>query len=307
MTYSLNVLWATGRDYKIDWEITWICELLKSIDIPYVIENVRSMNHIVSNALIVVNHNIPYVEYLYQYEQKGIPFGLIHLSDEYMKDSIIPYNFNTCQFVFRNYYYEALENHPKVIHFALGYKYNFWNDYKGISPEQITYNHRDYTWSFAGGMRDNRKHAISLFTKEIESHCVVIEKGNSFNDRQTGLDTNEYRSLMLNSKCVLAPIGNWSIDSFRLYEAFECGAIPVTLKNNDTHICKPSYWEKLLNELPPFIMEDTWEKNISVVKMLLEQPETYELKRKACIDFWKRYKLRLSHLFKEKILDTLLR
>lgn len=290
----LRVLWATGRDYKIDWEISWIRELLDKANISYTIENVTAMNHIVSNALIVVNHNIPYVAYLYQYEQYGLPFGLIHLSDEYMKDDLRPYDFKMCQFVFRNYYYEILENHPKVKHFALGYKYEFWNNYSQASPLDKTHSQRKYAWSFAGGMRDNRKNAITLFKDTIEPNNIVIEQGNSFNDRQTGLDTIEYRNLMLNSKFVLAPIGNMSIDSFRLYEALECGAIPITIKNNTTHISYPSYWHKLFNEEPPFIMEDTWEENINRIKELLANDELYEQKRLECIHFWNRYKEKLT-------------
>ncbi len=83
----LTVLWATGIDYNVDWESSWVMELLEGVD--YTIRNVTMMNDIVPNALIVVNHNIMYVQYLQQYQNAGIPFGLIHVS---MSGSMMTFN-----------------------------------------------------------------------------------------------------------------------------------------------------------------------------------------------------------------------
>ena len=296
----LHVLWATGRDYKIDWEVSWIRELLDKANISYTIENVSAMNHIVPNALIVVNHNIPYVAYLYQYEQQGKPFGLIHLSDEYMKDDLRAYDFKMCQFVFRNYYNDNLEKHPKVKHFALGYKYQFWKDYTGLPSSKCK--ERSYDWSFAGGKRDNRKETLEYFEKDkTHNYRVVIEEGNSFNDPRTGLTTAEYRELMLSSKFVLSPIGNASVDCFRVYEALECGSIPMCLANSKLQPYLPSYWHKLFGEEPPFLYGQTCEEYKLKMDKLLTDQEAYEQKRLECIEFWNKYKQQLSELIKNKI------
>ena len=63
--------------------------------------------------------------YLYQYEKYDIPFGVIHLSDEWLGDDIHYYNFKNCKFVFRNWYHES-KKHEKVVFFPLGYKPEFW-------------------------------------------------------------------------------------------------------------------------------------------------------------------------------------
>jgi len=287
----LTVLWATARHHAIDWEVSWLSELLG--ETPFVINDVTRMDQVVENALIVVNHNIPYVAYLAQYEARGLSFGLVHLSDEYMTDDIRPYEFASCKFVFRNCYRASLEHHPKVTQFALGYKYGFWENASAICNEP-----RPHAWSFAGGMRDNRRSCINLF-KEIEPHELVIETGNSFNAPATGLPTDKYRELMLKSKFVLSPTGNVSVDCFRLYEALECGCVPIALPNTEFQPYEPSYWHKLFGEEPPFVCERTWELNLARVKKLLADPEEYERVRMKCVEFWVRYKARLSMSLQE--------
>jgi len=294
----LTVLWATARHHAIDWEVSWISELLG--DTLFVIRDVTRMDQIVPNALIVVNHNIPYAAYLAQYEALGFPFGLVHLSDEYMTDDVSPYDFACCKFVFRNCYRATLENHPKVTQFALGYKYGFWNDASARIMRECGGECRPLAWSFAGGMRDNRRTCIECF-KEIEPHKLVIETGNSFNAPLTGLPTDAYCELMLLSKLVLSPTGNVSVDCFRLYEALECGCVPIALPNTKFQPYEPSYWHKLFGEEPPFVCERTWELNLARVQKLLAEPEEYERVRVKCADFWVRYKRITSARLQEAI------
>jgi hypothetical protein len=293
---TLNIIWATGRDYKIDWESTWIMELLGSI--PYKIENLRSMNQIVPNALVVFNHNIPYTQYLSQYEINNIPFSLIHLSDEYINDLIHVYNFKMCKSILRNCYRKECEN--KVIHFPLGYKYNLWENTDNKIAFTKTCNNREYDWSFAGGMRDNRKETIDIFKTNILNHKVIIETGNSFNNPLTGLNTTCYRELMLNSKFVLCPEGNASVDCFRVYESLECGAIPIVIdKNKFQWFDNGSYWKHIFNvdQEPPFIMGSTVVDNLQQVQELLQDLEKLEEKRKECYNFWINYKNNLKNIF----------
>lgn len=293
---TLKLIWATGKDYKLDWESSWIMELLG--DIPYEIENLRYMNQVIPNALIVFNHNIPYIQYLQQYEMNNIPFSLIHLSDEYIKDPIPIYDFKMCKFILRNCYRKDCED--KVIHFPLGYKYDFWENTDTTVSLRKTIDMREYDWSFAGGMRDNRKHTIELFKTNIVNHNLVIETGNSFNNPITGLNTREYRELMLNSKFVLCPEGNVSVDCFRVYEALECGSIPIVFdKNKFQWFDTGSYWKHIFDSdsEPPFIMAPTMTENLKTVKILLENPVELEKKRKECYEFWINYKNKFKSKF----------
>jgi len=299
----LKIVWATGRHYKNDWEYSWICELFKDIPVEFV--NLTNMADIYENAIIVFNHDIPYIEYIVRYERFKIPFGLIHLSDEYTRDPIQVYDLTMCKFVLRNCYRLECAQHPKVLQFPLGYKKHFWeggNRQDGFTRSIAT---REYVWSFAGGMRENRKHAMELFEKiPYHKHKVVIETGNSFSVPVSGLLTEDYRNLMLQSIFVLCPEGNVSVDCFRVYEALECGCIPIVLKRNSFQwFPDSSYWKVITHSTtePPFVMEESMEENKTVMLHLLEDPEQLEERRVACWMFWQETKKRLQETIRKKI------
>jgi hypothetical protein len=306
----LSVIWATGTDFKVDWESSWILDLLDGID--FTIRNVAHINDIVPNALIVMNHNIPYGQYLRAYENARVPFGLIHLSDEYINDDIGPYSFQMCMFVFRNYYRaipEGLRN--KVTFFGLGYKYGFWNGVSAEERQQMQCKRasvRELVWSFAGGMRSNRESSFKEITK-ITPNKVVTEHGNSFNNVRTGLCTKDYRELMCNSKFVLCPVGNVSVDCFRVYEALECGAIPIALRKNsfqDTGVS--SYWNTLMSYEPSFVMAESMDCNAQTVMKLLADVNSAELIdsiQQQCIAEWDTYKKELRLKLKNAVVQNL--
>lgn len=281
---TIQIVWATGREHILDWEYTWICELFKDIPVQFV--TLTNLRNIYRNAIIVFNHDIPYIQYISQYEALNIPFGLIHLSDEYINDPVHIYDFSNCKFVLRNYYRKEYKNNPKILQFPLGYKNRLWENDEPLNGLNRTIQDRNYTWSFAGGMRKNRESAITLFTDNLSNHKLVIEKGNSFNHVITGLNTQDYRNLMLNSKFVLCPDGNVSVDSFRIYEALECGAIPIVLRRNKFQwIEDSSYWKVITyaNEEPPFVMNNTMEENLVEIQNLLENMDLLR-KTKSVLD-----------------------
>ena len=281
----LDIIWATGRDCRVDWEFSWIVELLRGIPL-----RIHPPDRLIPNALIVFNHNVNYLPYLQLYETNQVPFTLIHLSDEYKTDNISPYYFKMCKGVFRNCYRSDCT--PPAIHFPLGYKYDFWKNGIPITALQRSIEQRSLVWSFAGGMRPNRKDTVALF-QTLQPHRIVIEEGNSFNDVKTGLGTEEYRNLMLDSIFVLCPEGNVSVDCFRVYEALECGCIPIVFsKNRFQWFEEGSYWKHImqLEEEPPFVMALTMEENLAMVKTLLENKEQLEEQRRKCWLGWQEYK-----------------
>ncbi len=314
MKKTLNVLWATGIDYNVDWESSWIKELLEGVD--YTIRNVTMMNDIVPNALIVVNHNILYVQYLQQYQNACIPFGLVHVSDEWLNDDLQPYYFSMCKFVYRNYYkYLPIDLQSKVTPMALGYKYGFWNgidvDAK-VQKMRKPVNERTYVWSFAGAVRDNRVSALQAMERQdIHPHKVVVEQGNSFNSVQTGLGTPEYRDLMCDSIFVLCPIGNWNIDSFRIYEALECGAIPIAIMKNADQNSEHSYLQTLLSNVSndvhvPCVLGTTMEENAATVQRLVAgDVSVIQSMQDDCLAMWVAYKRNLRAKLFESVSSLL--
>lgn len=285
---KLQVLWCTANGVENDWEVDYIKELLDATKVPYDIRSVKCMEDVVPNALIVINHSINYIGYLVQYERMRIPFGVIHLSDEWFHDCTDFYNFSMCKFAYRNYYHESFEApYPNLRYLALGYKYGFWEGHQSV--ERITVYQRKYVWSFAGAPRsEERKATIELF-KRVGPHLIHWEMGNSFNAPTTGLSTEAYRDLLLNTTFGLCPIGNSpSGDSFRVTEVLECGGIPIVCAYPNSK--GESYWKCMFGEEPPFVIGNTWDDCVKKVEQLVGKPQETERMRLACYTFWTNYK-----------------
>jgi len=77
-------------------------------------------------------------------------------------------------------------------------------------------------WLFLGQINHQKR-------KEMRDEVYSIPKGMIYDTGgfSRGLERSEYLSLMSRSKVVLCPRGNVSLDSFRIYEALECGSIPI--------------------------------------------------------------------------------
>lgn len=102
------------------------------------------------------------------------------------------------------------------------------------------------------------------------------------------LSTEAYRDMLLNSIFALCPKGWWNLDSFRIYEALECGAIPIVEKE------PLDYFSEFYGP-HPFLTVANWEEAPALVKNLIDHPEELEQKQKDCYKWWTAYKTKLKH------------
>ena len=289
----IHVIWATPTPMNEDWESDWIHELFENV------ENVEwhTDNHLtlspMKNAVIVYNIKDSdrlqkIVNYLHAYEDARIPYGLIHLSDEFYNTYYAMYQYPHCKFVYRNYWHKDLTL-PNVRFFALGYKRGFCM--------KTGDTHRDgpsFTWCFAGNMKTRhpeRQNGLERFKERVPNGYIVLEEGDRFSNRVTGLDTSKYRQMLENSIFAFCPPGNVNIDSFRICEAMECGTIPVVLSKT---IGQDTYWTSLFetNTLP-FVCEPTWDACIDKMNQLLAD-DSWKLVSKQVNEFWAAYKNRMK-------------
>jgi hypothetical protein len=124
----------------------------------------------------------------------------------------------------------------------------------------------------------------------------------------------------------LCPYGHVNNDTFRIYESFEAGCIPIALKNSPLGLnIIPSYWHAVFNLqqnnniLPwlveagdniwrveghicelPFVCEDTWEECLSKVNYII-QNNLLEETQHNCRVFWTKWKEYWKLLFKNNI------
>jgi GR25 family glycosyltransferase involved in LPS biosynthesis len=147
-------------------------------------------------------------------EKQNIPFHVLHLSDEFGKDSLSFYNLSMCKTIIRNYP-RALPRIPHLYVLPLGYHYR--------SENKKTWEEREFMWSFHGTDWFDRSMQLEPL-RTVEPHSCRFQP--DWN-HSTMTPKEEYLSILGNSKFCPILRGN-HVETFRLYEALEAGALPIT-------------------------------------------------------------------------------
>lgn len=288
----MNLVWRIRPDGLF--ETQWIRELMALGGIDY--EEVFDLDGttVVPRAVVVFNHSVDYEAYFAKYEAAGVPYGAIHLSDETLADSTQFYGHKSCLFVFRNYHHPVVAaKHNHVVPFGLGYKSGFAvaDADANTGPDG---SQRYYNWSFAGNIHTPERMACITPLVQMTPYKVHTTQG-GFN-AAGGLGTAEYRALMDDSKFVICPIGQGNIDSFRVYEALEAGAIPVVLASTPIQPYQPSYWHAMFpwmrepNTTIPMVIHHNWDEAAKTIREILQNKETYVNLQKQTVAFWQNAK-----------------
>lgn len=282
----IHLVWRIRPDGLF--ETQWIRELLAKGGIEHDEVFDFEGTYIQPRSIVVFNHCVDYEAYFQKYEDAGIKYGAIHLSDETLGDTTNFYGHKNCIFVYRNYHHPIVSaKYPHVVTFGLGYKSGFTKvDNIPTGPT------RYYTWSFAGNIHTPERMACVKPMLSMVPHRIHTTSG-GFN-AIGGLPTEEYRALMDDSKFVMCPIGQGNVDSFRVYEALEAGAIPVVIAETPMQPYKPSYWHVIFPwmqaKVIPMIIHRNWEEAAKTMRDIVQNKEAYEQLQKHVVDFWENAK-----------------
>lgn len=139
---------------------------------------------------------------------------------------------------------------------------------------------RDLDWSFSGQSNHESRQSLVSKLENMENGELNVSGGFA-----QGLEHKPYYDIMLRSKVVLAPRGNISPDSFRFYEAIECGAIPIAENK--------AFWYVLFGDNLPFpIVEDgNWNDIDLLIKGCVED---YDTMSKSIQSWWKDYNVEME-------------
>lgn len=131
---------------------------------------------------------------------------------------------------------------------------------------------KKYLWSFVGQVQNPSRQACIEVLKGLPDGFLHI--ADSFGGVENGIEYQEYLDIMCQSKFVICPAGSMCVDSFRLYEAMECKAIPITEKHAPRDKSSFNYWDDVhldnqlilvdyWNELYNFMDKGAWSVNHS--------------------------------------------
>jgi GR25 family glycosyltransferase involved in LPS biosynthesis len=268
------------------YEAEWLKHVLGP-DVPLNIEHVELSDTPPTDTPIVFfqkNHIPQYTELLQKWNNSGCAFYLLHLSDEYLNDDVSVYSLPMCKGVIRMYERPGLPSSEKVMVIPLGYHFTIEGGSENPAEKTPRLPFRSTRWSFMGTAWQNRKQMLEPFNKIQPNRTIYADSWESAQKIQR----KEYLAVLLDSYFVPCPIGN-NAETFRIYEALECGCIPLYVKNGDNDLLSKRLMEEI-GVLP----SANWSEAASLAEHLLENIQMLENYRTVVLNRWLAYKKRVA-------------
>jgi hypothetical protein len=266
----LTLIW---QDTPRDCESDWIAEIFAPIAGDIVYDGKYS---VVLDSCLLVDSYLHARPRDYYRNFRGKNAWLLHLSDETYEGGYDLYeNFRG---VFRTYW-SAVFNPQRVMQIPLGYSAKV----RSKAP-LLASTARKYLWCFMGGANiSSRPEMIRAFEVLEPAFLHATDRGNV-----SRIGKEHYVSILRDSVFVPSPMGNTNLDCFRVYEALECGSIPLLEKR-----FRFDYFRHLLgpHPLPTFT---NWDKAAQFVRWMQEHPVEMDHLATECSQWWCEYKRHLS-------------
>ena len=255
----------------------WIYELLKKIDYK-VIDNEKDLEK--GDKLIIVDSSIEEKKELYKkLKILSSKIFLIHLGDEtgiYDHSQV----YKNCDYIWRAFCFGKYFNNDKIKCIPIGYK-------TGIKY-RLKQNRR-YRWAFTGTPHKTSRHDLLFQFSEIEP--FFCHKTQKFDVKI--ISANEMSEVLSSTEFLPCPNGFFHPETYRLYEALECGCIPIV---EDAY----KYYDRLFPK-NPFIKINKW----ADAKLIIKSWKTNEIlkKREECKVWWDNKKKDIQDFIKNKIIN----
>ena len=262
--------------YHKDYSDRWIYKILNKIEFE-VIQSEKDLKS--EDILIIVDSSIEKKEKLYT--KLGLicsKMFLIHLGDEsgVYDSSLIYSKFN---YVWRTFYSNRYFNSKKVSCLPIGYKSGT------LFRKEVV--ERKYKWAFLGSPHKSSRHDLLFQLSDIEP--TFSHKTKKFNEKI--IEVGKMSEILTSTQFIPCPNGFVHPETYRLYEALECGCIPIV---ENTY----KYYDRLFPG-NPFLKVDRWIEARSVIREWKEGQ--IKQKREECITWWRQYKNQLQEFMMNKI------
>jgi hypothetical protein len=322
MTKKINLIWWKFEP-DLSYEYDWLKVLLSDFEVNQIVDLEGKVY--LDNAIVVVNLSQAFFaewgarqqyrrdlqqfrSYAETFKKLGMRVGLFHLGDEFYKESTDFYK--DFEFVFRQHYREEdLKKYQNCHYLPLGYKSGFCDELVSQPIHQ-----REYLWSFAGQLKESRYEMIKCAEQIPGGKSHITAQWNDPN----GLTTKAYAALLSNTKISLCPMGNYSVDCFRIYESLEAGAIPLVeakaLHQSMAVFLKPKfmvrygtwnqrfwlrnwrYWERTFQSEFPCPLIYDWKNVEALINSIDVETSSEKIQR-----WWQDYKRSLTQLVQSTI------
>ena len=264
-------------------ELPWIEEIFGDL----IAEHVFDGNHeVVLDNAILFDSFIKRVPDDYYRKFEGKNAFLVHFLDETYEGGYERYEH--FRGVVRIFWSTAF-NPRKVLILPEGYKNPPKPQFKAFKLAS----QRKYLWSFDGELRKSSRLDAVKALRHIEPH-FLRDTGPTYG-KPTLSFKPEYQEVLTDSAFAPAPMGNVTLETFRMYEALELGSIPLI----ETRRAYP-YFEHLLGShpLPSF---HRWSDATAFVERYARDPAALDGLQQSCLAWWVDFKVGLSRRVREFI------
>ena len=254
----------------------WIYEILNKIQFK-VVQSEKDLES--EDILIVIDSSVEKKIELYTKLQAICrKMFLIHLGDESgaYNLSLIYNKFN---FVWRGFCSNRYFNNSKVSCLPIGYKSGIFFK-KEVSE-------RKYKWAFIGTAHKSSRHDLLFQLSGIEPS--FFHKTKKFNEKIIEVDMMS--AILSSTEFIPSPNGFVHPETYRVYEALECGCIPIVENAY-------KYYDRLFPN-NPLLKVDKWIEAKHVIKEWGNKQ--IKQKREECKTWWNQYKNQLQEFIKIKI------
>ena len=247
----------------------WVHEILNKIQFK-VVQSEKDLES--EDILIVIDSSVEKkIEFYTKLQAICQKMFLIHLGDESgaYNLSLIYNKFN---FVWRSFCSNRYFNNNKVSCLPIGYKSGtFFN--KEVSE-------RKYKWAFIGTPHKSSRHDLLFQLSGIEPS--FFHKTKKFNEKI--IEVDEMSTILSSTEFIPSPNGFVHPETYRVYEALECGCIPIVENAY-------KYYDRLFPN-NPFLKVDKWMEAKHVIKEWGNKQ--IKQKREECNTWWNQYKNQLQ-------------
>jgi len=269
---EMNYAWGLYHKKNSD---KWIYEILKKIEYS-IIEDETQLEK--EDTLIIIDSSVEKkVEFYVRLRLICSKIFLIHLGDETSEpDASTVYQ--NCEHVWRTFCSNKYFQSEKVTCIPIGYKSGVLN---------LNRNNRKYKWAFVGTPHKSSRHDLLFQLSEIKpSYCHKTKKFD-----QKIIPVDEMTEVLCSTEFLPCPNGFFHPETYRVYEALECGCIPIVENAY-------KYYDRLFPN-NPFLKVDMWANVKNIIKNWKQDQITK--KRNECKNWWNNLKNKLQESIKEKI------
>jgi hypothetical protein len=216
------------------------------------------------------------------------PIIIIYLSDETGDKNINTISSNAL--ILRQYNYHPSNN---AIQIPVGYVHNYLS---GISSRKVdipSIDSRKFTYSFVGEIKSNRYDMLREF--ECFDNSFVKLSTNNWNYNTQHMKPADLFDIYSNSKFVLCGRGNYTLDSFRIYEAIVSGAIPIVVGDESEYVNTFHY----NGYMPPLLFASSWKNAATECSRLLRSPSEIQTLQNKLLLWWNQIHINI----KQKIIS----